>query len=711
MVAPAIPEVIEQEIESAIESRNEALPSLRELGPPDLVHLIKQSAKSGGRQTGVYHHVTGIDASSSASLAAYINTLTQTAQDKSNKVISGLYCCYNAFSRLDMRVEVKIPGGVESYCIDERGDKRVASDSLWLETFLCGVLRAYSYADDGSGDTIKKIIAVRRFDPVTSTDVEHKFLDAAERLFFKGWQLGSDPEIQVPNLVSNHLTTGLLNYVHTTGRYASGQNLFEKLRSRDPEISSLLARVLISGDEEVKAVRLLKEAIEMLPMDYSLLNCQAAFLQSKGKLEWASPLAQRAVIAAPSEFGTWSKLAEIYVGLEQWDLALLTLNSCPMFTYVDKDAPRMPEPARVILPVLSNTALDEIDESVQGYDTEMVHPNLRKLSAAGYKGTFLKAYSLLTDITSKIGWDQLLRIRSQVFVMEEEYRSEKSQPGTGRTTGQVTGRNSSTTALRAPSPDTNWQKANGDESGSVKNENEEEPSSPTEQPDVGAPNGNVNCGAAGGDLAIEKPEHTVASTEVKSGSEDPDPSHANYTHFQHKRLCERWLDNLFMVLYEDLRIYTIWRTDMARAKASNDSSASSPSTSNTIYSKSAEEWEILGELAERLHHVPEAIEAYQSCLRIRFSPKAMRAVVKMWEEDKKTENVLQGMIRLIAWQYRWYSEFSPELLRSIRKLIEDEGAVKVRSIVQATSLPQPVLDLTHRYVELCATFRSSGSDG
>lgn len=85
-----------------------------------------------------------------------------------------------------MRVDVKIPGGVESYCIDERGDKRVASEGLWLETFLCAVLRAYSYADDGSGDSIKKIIGVRRFDPITSTEVEHKFLDAAERLFFKG---------------------------------------------------------------------------------------------------------------------------------------------------------------------------------------------------------------------------------------------------------------------------------------------------------------------------------------------------------------------------------------------------------------------------------------------------------------------------------------------------------------------------------------------
>ena len=85
-----------------------------------------------------------------------------------------------------MRVEVKIPGGVESYCIDEKGEKRVDAEVLWLETFLCGVLRAYSYADDGSGDTIKKIVAVRRFDPITSTEIEHKFLNAAEQLFFKG---------------------------------------------------------------------------------------------------------------------------------------------------------------------------------------------------------------------------------------------------------------------------------------------------------------------------------------------------------------------------------------------------------------------------------------------------------------------------------------------------------------------------------------------
>ncbi|KAF2133392.1 chaps-domain-containing protein [Dothidotthia symphoricarpi CBS 119687] len=678
--------IYEDELQSAIEARSESLQTLRELGPPDLVHLVKQPVKSTTKQVGVYHHVSGIDASSSASLAAYINTLTYSAHDKQHKVVSGLYCCYNAFSRLDMRVQVYIPGTVESYCIDERGDKRVATDELWLETYLCSVLRAYSYADDGSGDTIKKIIGVRRFNPITSTESEHKFLDAAERLFFSGWQLGSDPEIQVPNLVSNHLTTGLLSYIQTTGRYASGINLFEKLRTRDPEISSLLARVYIEADEEVKAVQLLHEAIQELPMDYSLLDCQAEFCNKKGRGDLALEIAKRSVVSAPSEFGTWARLAEIYVSLEQWDLALLTLNSCPMFTYQDKDAPRMPEPQRVFLPVMQEALCDEIEDGNLD-EMEMVHPTLRKLHAAGFKGTFLKAYILLTEITKKIGWDQLLKIRSQVFVMEEEYRHEKTQAPAPHS------RSASTTALRSPSPNA---RVNG---GSTEIEQR-----PDDTED--APNGESSSSAVPPPDSLEKPSHTVASEVVKAGSEDPhltsdsNPNNPNYTQFQNKRLCERWLDNLFMVLYEDLRVYTIWRTEMAQYRQQQ-----------LLYKKSAEEWEILGELAERLHHIDEAVEAYENCLQIKFSPKAMRGVLKLGQERRNTRDVCAALIRLVTWQYRWYSEFSPSLLFTIRKLIEEEGAVKIRSIIQGTSLPQHVLDLTHQYAALCAAFRSSGSDG
>ncbi|KAL4741202.1 Chs5p-Arf1p-binding proteins-domain-containing protein [Aspergillus similis] len=686
MVAPAVPEIYEEEdILAAVDARTESLQNLRELGPPDLVYLIKQPKTGSTRQTGVYHHVTGIDASSSASLAAYVNTLVASPLDKANKVVSGIYCCYNAFSHLDMRVEVKIPGSLESYCIDERGDKRVATEALWLETFLCGVLRAYSYADDGSGDAIRKIVGVRRFNPVTNTEMEHRFLDAAERLFFLGRQLSSDPETQVPNTVSNHLTAGLLKYIQTTGRYASGINLFEKLRTRDVEVSSLLAQVFRMADEEVQAVRLMYDALQDVPMDYALLDCQSAFCASKGEGEMALECAKRAVTAAPSEFSTWARLAEVYVSLEKWDLALLTLNSCPMFTYQDKDTPRMPQPSRIMLPILAESMLDEIDEGQpkQGDPHDYVHPSLRRLHAATYQGTFLKAYNLLTKIAAAIGWDQLLKVRSEVFVMEEEYRTERQH--STKPSIHSHGESPAESAEPAETVETN---------GSSEQENGD--GRPVESV-TEIVNGDDHTQ---GENSIERPEQTVASEVVKSGNDDPDPSHASYTRFKNKRLCERWLDNLFMVLYEDLRIYTIWRTEIAQYRQQA-----------MEYKKSATEWEILGELAERLHHFDEAVEAYQACLSIRFSPKAMRGILKLHEKRNDTRGMLSALIRLIAWQYRWYSEFSPELLYMIRKLIEDEGAVKVRSIVQATNLPQHVLDLTHQYCQLCATFRSSGSDG
>lgn len=695
MVQTAVPEIFEDEAHAVIDVRTETLQSLRELGPPDLVHLVKQPIKSSSKHVGVYHHVTGIDASSSASLAAYINTLIYSTPDKTQRITSGLYCCYNAFSRLDMRVQVQIPGTVESYCVNERGDKLEASEEHWLETYLCSILRAYSYADNGSGDTIKKIVGVRRFNPITNTEAEHKFLDAAERLFFNGWQLGSDPEIQVPNLVSNHLTTGLLRYIKTTGRYTSGINLFEKLRTRDPEISSLLAQVYIAGDEEVRAVQLLHDGIDELPMDYSLLDCQASFVNSKGRPDMALEIAKRSVVSAPSEFGTWARLADIYISLERWDLALLTLNSCPMFTYQDKDAPRLPEPARISLPLAPETMCDEIDDAGAVGETELVHPTLKRLVAANYKGTFNKAYMLLTEITKRIGWDQLLKIRSQVFVMEEEYRNERQTSTVNIPTG---GKNASTTAIRgadSPQPQPNGHNDVSEMS-----------------PSTSSANGEPQSASSALDPGLSKPSHTVTVTSTAETPDPdqppgppqqqppPDPSHSAYTQFQHKRLCERWLDNLFLVLYEDLRVYTIWRTEAAQYKQQQ-----------LAYRKSPEEWEILGELAERLHHGDEAIEAWEACLSSRFSPRAMKGVLGMFERMGDTRNTLASLIKLIAWQYRWYSEFSPDLVYTIRKLIEEEGAVKVRSIIQATNLPQHILDLTHQYAGLCAAFRSSGSDG
>ncbi|EWC47237.1 hypothetical protein DRE_03356 [Drechslerella stenobrocha 248] len=682
MVQPAVPELVEVDLHESLEARTESLLTLRQLGPPDLVHLIKVQPKGTQKEIGTYHHVTGIDASSSASLAAYINTLTYSigenqiwfGRPQSWKIQAGTYCCYNAFSRVDMRVDVNFPGSVDAYAIDERNDRRVATEALWLETYLCSVLRAFAYAED---NIQTRIVGCRRFNPIISTEAEHRFLDAAERLFAKGWQLGSDPEVQVPNLVSNHLTTGILKYIHTTGRYTSGVNLFEKLRTKFPEVASLLARVLIDADEEVKAVQLLYETIKILPLDHSLLNVQADFCQSKERSDLALECAKRAVNSAPSEFTTWAKLAEIYIALEQYEMALLTLNSCPMFTYQERDFPRMPQPAKMHLPILPESV---IDESLDEYDGK---PD--PLPAASLKGTFAKAYSLLTEIVAQVGWDTLLKCRSNVFVMEEEYRHEKNASNAT---------NASTTALRGNSSDAERRA-----------DDEEKPNGSTEKPngEDAVTNGisSLSLSESTDQVAvIEKPEQSVESAPKEADKDgDNDADEKTYTQFQNKRLCERWLDNLFMVLYEDLRVYTIWRGEIQKQK-----------TKNMPVEKSASDWEIHGELAERLHHGEEAIEAYRNCLNIRFSSKAFRGLLGAQEKTRDVRGALNTIIRLTAWNYRWYSEFSPSLLNSVRRLIAEEGAIKFRNVVQSTNLPQPALDLTYHYSELCVAFRSSGSE-
>lgn len=55
-----------------------------------------------------------------------------------------------------------------------------------------------------------------------------------------------------------------------------------------------------------------------------------------------------------------------------------------------------------------------------------------RLPAAALHGTFLQAYALLTKLAAKVGWDELLRARSDVFVMEEEYRKAKEAEETKR---------------------------------------------------------------------------------------------------------------------------------------------------------------------------------------------------------------------------------------------------------------------------------------
>lgn len=72
--------------------------------------------------------------------------------------------------------------------------------------------------------------------------------------FFLGWQLGSDPEIQVATVISNHLTAGIMKYFGDSYRLQHAANLFEKLVDKEPEVAALLAKSYIGMSEHEPVV-------------------------------------------------------------------------------------------------------------------------------------------------------------------------------------------------------------------------------------------------------------------------------------------------------------------------------------------------------------------------------------------------------------------------------------------------------------------------
>ncbi|KAG5440408.1 hypothetical protein PCK2_000541 [Pneumocystis canis] len=177
---------------------------------------------------------------------------------------------------------------------------------MWTETFLCEVLRWLQFSDDYT----YQLPGFRKLNPITSIEFEEKFLNACFQLFLEGWKLGSGPEIQIPDIINNNLTNGILKYLNMTGRYAVAVTLFEKLRLKNSEIIPFLAKLYFLMDEEFIAVNLLNEILTLDPINYSSLVIQTEYLIRKNCYDLALQCAKKAISCAPSEFITWEILTQ-----------------------------------------------------------------------------------------------------------------------------------------------------------------------------------------------------------------------------------------------------------------------------------------------------------------------------------------------------------------------------------------------------------------
>lgn len=159
-----------------------------------------------------------------------------------------------------------------------------------------------------------------------------------------------------------------------------------------------------------------------------------------------------------------------------------------------------------------------------------------RLPAPGLRGTFAKAYALLALLVSKIGWDELLKTRSVVFVMEEEYRLHKT---TASVDLNIQGDNASTAALRSPN-----QQPSSAGSSDIPTIRISSESSRVQRNS----NGDSRDGVSVPDL--EKPEtaqKSQAGEEGRSAMGVDQEGEEYVSAFSNKRLCERWLGESYML--------------------------------------------------------------------------------------------------------------------------------------------------------------------
>lgn len=659
---------LENTIGESINARTQSIGGFRELGPADLVHLSKFTKS---KESGTYHFVVGVDCSSSASIAAYLNNLTfflgETqlwfGKHQMWKVKSGIYCCYNAFSRTDVRVLVQIPGSVEAYTVDEFGDKRRAnSEQMWLETYLSGMLRSLLYADNDAFYAN----CCRKLDPISSNN-SARFYDAVKRLFYAGPRVGVKSEIQYPSLCQNFLVDGLFKYAELTGTYDEALEMLQDISQSEPEVKVLVCELLFKKMAEMNAVKEITRSVEVTPRDANLLCLESKFCIKKNRLDLALNCAVAAVNAAPSEYEPWAQLAHVYIKKGDYEQALLTINSCPMFSFRDIDNVMMPEPAKLHYPLPQEGGMEELWTVDLSVDNDVEDPNLARLPAPTLKSTFARAYELLTDIVARIGWDALLKYRSNVFVMEVEYRKDRSDERI------IPKSDGPTVAGEGSTPE------NASESGAAEATNGKAP-------------------------LADKTKDSDLVTDAPQSLETPALASAQDDHLRNKRLCERWLDNLFMVLYDDLRVYTVWRTEMVHYQSQQLS-----------YEKSALEWELLGLVADRLRHHEEALQAFNRALEIKFSPRVTLKLLDHYapEDEPVPRNgpaALDCVVKMTAWNHRWYTEFSPKLDSALRKLVQAEGLVKIRSRIDAKYSPEGIVQLMDERLKRIEEYKLDGFD-
>ena len=430
-----------------IKTRIKSMRTFQELGPPDICYLTKEFQKSLSfskqpNKFGFFHYLYGLDASSPASVSAHLKRLLQLQEKEKTwfsngkwKITKGLFCIYDAFSKVDIHVEIGIPGGMKLY--GYRGDETLVSvdESLWERGYISSVLRYLK---------LEPSRVFKIYDLFSSKDQLNMFLETYKGFHqkHKGFSYIFDSDVHLDNLGNKPLFM-IVN--HLISRRLMDIALKFTQSIMDSDIKSIVFQSFIYEKMEKmpEAVQCIARTLARHPHTSVFLYQQAEMLLRFRKFDLALELAKIVVQLNPESFDAWLLLIKCYYEKKNYSMVLLTMNSTPILSSpVQNPVPEAknsnldltnPEEKNEINiyefsfePTSKNLKFTRFSEELllahQEFleENEKVQQKLERLAFLKLEHQEKVLYEVLVKIEGDIGWDKLLALRGELFFMESD---------------------------------------------------------------------------------------------------------------------------------------------------------------------------------------------------------------------------------------------------------------------------------------------------